>query len=87
VRDFLGVAAAERPDLDPARLPRPDTHTIVLAGSLDVEVPPAISQAYVQAHEVIESHVLAGVGHYEFIDPLSDVWTMILTTLAAVAQG
>jgi acetyl esterase/lipase len=87
VRDFLGVAAAERPDLDPARLPRPNTRTIVLAGSLDDEVPPAISQAYVQAHEGIESHVLAGAGHYEFIDPLSDVWTMILTTLAAVAQG
>jgi len=87
VRDFLGTAAIERPDLDPARLPSPGQRMILLAGEVDDETPPRLSDGYVRAHSNVEFHELPSIGHYEFIDPASAAWATILETLTNVTAG
>lgn len=87
VRDFLGVAARERPDLDPAQLPSPEHKVILLAGQVDDEAMPELCDGYVRAHPNVDFHVLPSTGHYEFIDPGSQAWATILETLTLVAAG
>lgn len=87
LRDFLGVPALDRPDLDPARQDHPAQRTVLLAGGQDDEVPAAISDGYVRAHPAVEFEVISAAGHYSFIDPTSAAWPMIIETLRSVSTG
>jgi acetyl esterase/lipase len=68
VREWLGCAAAARPDLDPcaAAAPPPAARVRVLHGTADARVPLAVSAAYKHADKYT---ALPGIGHFELVDP------------------
>ena len=71
---YLGAHAASRPDLDPAQRPAPGIPVAIVHGRDDSIVPLTVSESYVSAHpgdgqpRLLE---LAGVAHFELIDPQS----------------
>ncbi len=81
VRSFLGGPAADRPDLDPMMMMTPLCDVVVVSGDRDVVVPIELSRSYANAKQVrlVE---LAGIGHFEPVDPLSRVFEAMLNTLA-----
>jgi acetyl esterase/lipase len=85
-RAFLGGEAAQRPDLDPRRLPIPRIPVTVVHGEADTLVPPALSAAY--ARTTGARHVrLAGTGHFEVIDPASAAWPAVMAELSALTAA
>ncbi|MGA1837277.1 alpha/beta hydrolase [Herbiconiux sp. 11R-BC] len=71
---------------DPMVLPWPGSRgvaTVLLHGDADEEVPAELSIRYAARHPGTELHTLAGVGHYELIDPRSAVWPVLLRSLTA----
>ena len=80
---FLGCPAADRPDLDPARLPAPTVPTTVMHGVDDSLVPVAMSESYC-ADRAVRLVLLPGIAHFEVIDPLSAGWRSVMTELAAL---
>lgn len=82
--DFLGTSAAERPDLDPARAPRPHLPVTIVHGEQDSLVPLALSESYCTAGSARLVR-LAGTGHFELVDPLSEAWTVVMHELSALA--
>jgi acetyl esterase/lipase len=80
-RDFLGVAAAERPDLDPARQPEIGASTVIIHGVDDAIVPIAVSRAYVEKHPAARLRVVERCGHFAPIDPMSSAWPEVLGEL------
>lgn len=87
VRDFLGGPASARPDLDPARMPaHRATRTVVLHGIEDSVVPIAISQSYADATGAALQG-LAGIGHFELIDPQSACWPTVIAHLHAIGDA
>ena len=84
VRDFLGVAAHHRSDLDPVRLPPPAIPVTVLHGDADTLVPPHLSEAYCRATGS-RLVTLPGSAHFEVIDPLSTAWPVVMAELATLA--
>ena len=85
VRAFLGTAACERADLDPARGPGPAVPTVVLHGEQDDLVPLAAAAAYCDATGV-PLRRLAATGHFAWIDPTSHAWPVLLAELAALGE-
>ncbi len=84
VRDFLGSPAAERPDLDPTRIRMAEgTHTVVLHGREDSVVPIALSQSYADATGAALEE-LAGIGHFELIDPQTSCWPTVIAHLHGI---
>lgn len=80
-RDFLGVAAAERPDLDPAQQSDIHVPTVIIHGIEDVIVPIAVSRAYVDAHPTTGLRSIERCGHFALIDPRSDAWAAVVVEL------
>lgn len=80
-RDFLGVAAAERRDLDPAQQHDITVPTVILHGNQDAIVPLAVSQAYIAKHPAAELRALDQCGHFALIDPLSLAWPAVIAEL------
>lgn len=85
--DFLGCAAAERPDLDPQRFlpgvddgPTSRRSITVIHGTDDIRVPIDMSRGF-RAGSLIE---LSGVGHFELIDPQSAAFDAVV---AEVRRG
>ncbi|MCF8530622.1 MAG: alpha/beta hydrolase [Candidatus Nanopelagicales bacterium] len=83
VVDFLGCPAQDRPDLDPQQLAPPRRELdntasasgiTVIHGELDMRVPLYMSRTFAGDHLV----ELAGVGHFELIDPDSSAFTVVL---------
>ncbi|WP_236788203.1 alpha/beta hydrolase [Amycolatopsis sp. GM8] len=74
VAEFLGGPPANRPDLDPVRLPAPAGPVILVHGADDTGVPPSQSQSYVDAHATAELVLLPGMAHFELVDPHSGAW-------------
>ncbi|MCU1478296.1 MAG: alpha/beta hydrolase [Subtercola sp.] len=69
---------------DPMRLAIPDhatTRTVLLHGTKDTAVPVDFSRAYAVRDASIEFHELPQAGHYELIDPQSDVFPVLLGVL------
>ena len=83
VRDFLGMAAAGRPDLDPALLPRPGFPVHLMHGTDDEDVPLAVSESLAAAWGCPLT-VLAGTGHMELIDPGGSAWPAVVEAIAAI---
>lgn len=83
-RDFLGGPAASRPDLDPVRAPRPDLRVTLVHGERDSLVPIALSESYCTSGSARLVRV-AGTGHFELVDPLSQAWPVVMRELSALA--
>lgn len=83
VRDFLGGPAWLRGDMDPVRLPRPSVPVRLLHGMTDRLVPIRLSETY-SARQKVPLAALAGVGHFELIDPLSPAWPAVLAELRSL---
>lgn len=81
VRDFLGSAPHARPDLDPVRLPPAGHPVALLHGTADTLVPPSLSRGYAEAHPDARLIELAGIGHFEPIDPQAPPWPTLLKLL------
>jgi acetyl esterase/lipase len=82
VADFLGGAADDRPDLDPARLPPPATPVALVHGGDDTRVPPALSASYAARHPSTRLVPAAGAGHFAPIDPRSEAWPLVIGEVA-----
>lgn len=80
-RDFLGVSAAARPDLDPAQLQDIAGPTVILHGNQDAIVPLAVSHAYVAKHPAATLRTLDHCGHFAVIDPLSNAWPAVIAEM------
>lgn len=80
VRDFLGTAAAQRPDLNVTQLPVTICPITVLHGVRDSLVPIDMSRKFGERNQVsvIPVH---DCGHFELIDPASDAWNIVETSL------
>jgi pimeloyl-ACP methyl ester carboxylesterase len=79
VREFLGVPARTRPDLNPASLPAPRLQVTVIHGDADRLVPTSLARAYVRSGmRFVE---LAGATHFALIDPLSGAWPAVVREL------
>lgn len=85
-RAFLGVAAGERADLDPARLPSPTVPTTILHGQQDEIVPLSVSQAYANHHPRTRLVIREACGHFAVIDPASDTWRVLVEELKRLGQ-
>lgn len=79
VKAFLGVAAAERADLDPSRLP--PSGAVLIHGELDSVVPIGLSRAFAKARPGSRLVELPGTAHFELIDPRADAWTVVIQEL------
>jgi acetyl esterase/lipase len=80
-RDFLGVAAAERRDLDPAQQHDIAVPTVILHGNQDAIVPLAVSHAYIAKHPAATLRTLDQCGHFALIDPSSTAWLAVIAEL------
>lgn len=86
VRDFLGVPAHERKDLDPCSLPTPAIPVVVVHGAEDSVVPIELSEAYCR-HHAAELTSVPTTGHFELIDPDSRAWTRLVAEVTRVGDG
>jgi acetyl esterase/lipase len=78
---FLGCDPAERPELDPCRMPAAPAATTLVHGVDDDTVPLAISESYVAAHHAARLVAVTAAGHYEVIDPQAPAWTSVMAEL------
>jgi acetyl esterase/lipase len=87
VSDFLGAPASLRSDLDPTRLPVPSVPTTIIHGTLDIRVPISFSHDYVAQKAGTNLHFLEfeNLGHFELIDPRSEIFTEISRVLTSLA--
>lgn len=81
VRALLGGGPDEVPDryaaTDPAALIPPTVPVMLLHGTDDDVVPPAMSQAFPVGNRT----EIPGAGHYDLIDPAADAWDIVLAAL------
>jgi acetyl esterase/lipase len=92
VRALLGGRRRVRTErlaaADPAGLLPTGVPTVLLHGTEDVAVPVEVSRAYAgaagAAGDPVRLHELAGVGHFELIDPLSAAWPTVLDAVAGL---
>jgi acetyl esterase/lipase len=85
VVDFLGQAAAQRPDLDPAGLEPPLRQVTVVHGASDSVVPAAVAESFCDRTRA-RLVLLPDTGHFELIDPLSAAWPAVLSEVDARAR-
>lgn len=89
---LLGGSPHEYPErysaTDPSRLVPLGVPTVLLHGTADDIVPIEVSRSYAKAAAAAGDPVrlaeLAGVRHFEFIDPLSPAWPEVIKSLAHV---
>ncbi|MEJ8279671.1 alpha/beta hydrolase family protein [Pseudonocardia spirodelae] len=85
VRAFLGTAADDRPDLDPAAGPSPSGPVTIVHGDADDRVPLSVSRSYAGRHPSARLVELAGCDHFALVDPLSPAWTTVTREILAAA--
>ena len=83
VRDFLGTAPVDRPDLDPAQLPRPAFPVHLVHGTVDDDVPLEVSRS-LAAHWDCPLTVLPETGHMPLIEPGSQAWPQVVAIVEAL---
>jgi len=86
-RAFVGGPAAQRPDLDPTRLPSPTVPTAIVHATTDSIVPLELSRSYVAAHRSVGLTVTSHGGHFGLIDPLSPAWPITSAELSRLAEA
>lgn len=79
VQDFVGSGV--RNDLDPVHLPAPITSVALVHGTTDQRVPISVSESYLTAHPTARLVRVAGAGHYDVIDPLTETWHEVTAEL------
>ncbi|WP_405101825.1 alpha/beta hydrolase family protein [Micromonospora sp. NBC_01412] len=92
VAALLGGSPAEHPeryaDADPAVRVPPPTPTVVVHGTLDRQVPVALSRSYVAAARAAGSRIrlveLPGCEHFGLIDPESSAWPEVALALRSL---
>ncbi|MFE2933018.1 alpha/beta hydrolase family protein [Streptomyces sp. NPDC059278] len=81
--------AARSPYADPAALLPTGIATTVVQGTTDVDVPQAVSEAFVdaaaKAGETVGLTLLPDVGHFPLIDPAADACAAVAEELAQLA--
>ncbi|MFD7533010.1 alpha/beta hydrolase family protein [Streptomyces sp. NPDC059849] len=81
--------AARSPYADPAALLPTGIATTVVQGTTDVDVPQAVSEAFVdaaaKAGETVGLTLLPDVGHFPLIDPAADACAVVAEELAQLA--
>jgi acetyl esterase/lipase len=89
---FLGgpdLFEERRPHADPALLVPSGVATTVVHGREDLDVPPAVSEAYAEAAaragEVVGVTLLPGVGHFPLIDPAAGACAVVAEEIAQLA--
>ncbi|MFH8472450.1 alpha/beta hydrolase family protein [Streptomyces sp. NPDC018000] len=92
VGQFLGREEdfeARAPHADPAVLLPTGIATTVVQGTTDIDVPQAVSEAFVdaaaKAGETVGLTLLPGVGHFPLIDPATDACAVVAEELAQLA--
>ena len=87
VSDFLGAPAKLRPDLNPIELPPLKVKVHVIHGSSDIRVPVQFSRDYVSKmdNKLTDLLELENIGHFELIDPRSDIFSKICRELTALS--
>ncbi len=87
VSDFLGAPASLRFDLDPMRLSAPTVPTTIIHGTLDIRVPITFSRDYVAQKAGPNMHFMEfeNLGHFELIDPRSEIFTEISRVLDSLS--
>jgi pimeloyl-ACP methyl ester carboxylesterase len=83
VAAFLGTTAADRPDLDPCRLPGPVVPVAVVHGLDDSLVPIDVARTYRPPGATLVE--LAACAHFELIDPQSGAWPTVVDQLDRLA--
>lgn len=94
VREFLGGAPVDQPEVYAAASPRSllplGVPQIVLHGTEDDTVPYALSQAYVKEAQArgdrAELRTLQGLGHFEPIDPRSAAWPEVVGAVRSIVR-
>jgi acetyl esterase/lipase len=89
-RALLEGTPADRPEryaeASPARLLPSGARTVLVHGASDDVVPPEVSRGYAAAARAagdeVTVHELAGIGHFELIDPLTSAWPTVLSAVA-----
>ncbi len=89
VAALLGGGPAEVPDryaaCDPRSLPPPKSRTVVLHGTLDQQVPVAMSREFVSAGHATGGDIrlleLQNCEHFGLIDPESAAWPAVVSAL------
>jgi hypothetical protein len=86
VSEFLGGPASLRADLDPMQQVIEDVPITVIHGTADIWVPVVFSREY--AADIKRSNVklieLAGIGHFELIDPRHSTMDILLEELGNI---
>ncbi len=79
VSDFLGAPAKLRPDLNPIELPPLKIKVHIIHGSADIRVPIQFSRDYISKMNINSTELLEleNTGHFELIDPRSDIFSQI----------
>ena len=87
VSDFLGAPAKLRPDLNPIGLPPLKSTVLLIHGTADIRVPIQSSRDYISKMDTNSTDLLEleNTGHFELIDPRSDVFGQICRELTALS--
>lgn len=83
VEAFLGGRPDARADLDPVRMPAPESPVTIVHGAED-RLPVSVSESYVDSNPTAKLVVVPGAAHFEVIDPLSAAWTVVMAELAGL---
>jgi acetyl esterase/lipase len=77
VTDFLGRPLADHDGIDPAQLDAPETPVVILHGTADPYVPPALSESYAERHPQTKVVPIDGADHFDLVDPASEAWPTV----------
>jgi acetyl esterase/lipase len=75
-------------EISPAALPPPSGQVVMISGSLDRLVPPAVARAYARAMERKQATSVAlvdlpGAGHFDLVTPGTRAWEEVRTRIGA----
>lgn len=95
VAEFLGGSPNDVPEhyreASPAELPIPQARQQIVHGTADDSVPYEISKSYAETKkksgENVELITLPKTGHFEIVDPGSEIWPRIQRLFLAAAGG
>jgi acetyl esterase/lipase len=79
VAAFLGSPALDHPELDPARLPRPEVDYLIVHGTRDIRVPVEMSHDYGDT-------TTQDVGHFEWVDPRTPACALVIDQVRKWAE-
>jgi acetyl esterase/lipase len=85
---YLGGPATTRPDLDPARLPTPDTPVHLVVAGRDTDVPATVAASYAGGRRGVVVVTVEDADHMDLVDPASPSWPVVRdAVLSEAARG